>query len=333
MRPDLVPSASIIPDGRSTLEHALSVLSKELGFTPDSNDPISRMVYLPGKTWRRRIFGTLKGKPVSLRIDTHKLPVEEETMRDKFRAQPCVGKLFPVRPPETYDWQPYDDKKGYGWSLDEVGGEQPLFLPDADPGQAAAAFLKMYHELHSAIRKPFWHPDIATASELSRLQAVSWRAMSKDLVPGVAERHAVLLNRLERAFVSSQEGKPTHFMHAHLAGLDVRCKDNQYIVFANHFWSWRQPGYDITFAIWWQWMSLPPERRTAEEVANITMTWMRVFQLEWPRYAEGVEAMLLNRCFGALLLDIPLKGKSESPDASQALEQAIVAEAERLLAE
>lgn len=293
--------------------------------------PRTHMRYLPGKTWRRRMLGTVQGKPVSLRIDTHKLPVEEETIRDKFRAQIGVGTLFPVRPPQTYDWQPFDGKKGYGWSLDEIGGEQPLFLPDADPGQAAEAFLTMYHELHSAIRKPFWHPDIATASELSRLQAVEWRAKSKELIPGLAEKHADLLNRLEHAFVSLQEGVPTYFMHAHLAGTDVRVKDNQYIVFANHFWSWRQPGYDIAFAIWWQWMGLPIERRSAEAVRGITEQWLEHIRAERPDYLKGVRAMLLNRCFGSLLLDIPLK-QSESVQDRQALEQAMVAEAERLLA-
>lgn len=332
MRPDLVPSVSIIQDGRPTLEHALSVLSKELGFTPDSSDPVGRMVYLPGKTWRRRIFGTVRGKPVSLRIDTHKLPIEEETMRDKFRAQLGVGKLFPVRPPETFDWQPFDDKKGYGWSLDEVGGEQPLFLPDTDPGQAAVAFLTMYHELRSAIQKPFWHPDIASASELSRLQAATWRTKSQELVPGFGEKHADLLNRLEHAFVSRQQDQSTRFTHAHLAGTDIRLKDKHYLVFANHFWSWRQPGYDIAFAIWWQWMSLPSERRSAEEVRGITERWLGHIQAERPNYLNGVHAMLLNRCFGSLLLDIPLKRERESPSAIQALEEAIVAEAERLLA-
>lgn len=333
MRPNLVPFATTISDGRPTLAHALSVLSKELGFVPNQHDPASRSVFLAGKTWRQRFFGMIGDKPVSLCIDAHRLPVEEETMRDKFRMQLGVGKLFPVRPPETYCWQPFDDKKGYGWSLDEVGGEQPLFLPDADPAQAVAAFLAMYHELRSAIQKPFWHPDIATASELSRLQAVSWRATSKDLVPGVAGKHVDLLNQLEAAFVSEQEGIPTRFMHAHLAGTDVRCKDGRYIVFANHFWSWRQPGYDIAFAIWWQWMSLPPQRRTAKEVANITEAWLRCFQTERPDYAKGVKTMLLNRCFGSLLLDIPLKYEREPVEAIAALEASIVAEAERLLAE
>lgn len=333
MRPDLVHSVSTIPDGRPTLAQALSILSKELGFTPNPGNPASRQVYLAAKTWRQRFFGMIGDKPVSLRIDSHRLPVEEETMRDKFRSQIGIGRIFPIRPPNTYDWQPFDARKGYGWSLDEIGGDDPVFRPDQDPAQASRAFLEMYHELRSAIRTPFWHVDIASAAELSQQQVALWRARSSELVPGYAEKHASLLERLEQAFVSQQQGVKTCFMHAHLAGPDVRRKNGEYLVFANHFWSWRQPGYDIAFAIWSQWMSLSFERRTPSEVAHITNVWLQYFQKERPDYAKGVKAMLLNRCFGSLLLDIPLKYERESPEVIQVLETAIVAEAKRLLAE
>lgn len=123
------------------------------------------------------------------------------------------------------------------------------------------------------------------------------------------------------------------FMHPHLSGADVRAAGNDWVVFANHFWSWRQPGYDVAFPLWGQWLALSPKERTPQHVARITDVWMDMAKRELSDIVSvpDVHLMLLNRLYGSLLLDIPAKEKTEERDAVESLAFACEAEANRLL--
>lgn len=339
MQPNLVHSSPTMEDGRPTLAHALAEVSAKTGFLPSNPENTQvRFAYQADKTWRQRVFGIYQGRPASLRLDSHRLPVEEETMRDKFRQQSGLGKIFHVRPPHTLAWQPFDPVKGYGWSIDEPGGEEVLFASGQPAAQAAAAFLACWRELWMAVREPFWYPDIVLANELSAGQSSSWRETSHKLGHDAALRHGGLLMRLEQAVQGRQAGKKTRFQHAHLAGSDVRLKQDgngqkEWVVFANHFWSWRQPGYDVAFAIWQQWMSLPLDGSGPQPVQHITQAWLEALSKNVGALVsvEDVISMLLNRCIGSLLLDLPEKRKREPVALVDAREQELCAEALRLL--
>ncbi len=305
------------------------------------------MLYDMDKTWRVRIHGAYDGMPALLRIENLKLETDEERVRAAFRAQ--SGGM--IRPPVTFVSAPFDNAVGYAWSIDEAVGDQILFDPTGDPAEGARAFLKFYVTLRRAVRKPFLdHPQVDDAAAFGAEQAKKWTEIAQQRDPDVMSRHVVLLDRLRDRFIVPMRRKKLVFCHAHLSGWDVRIgPGGSYVVFANHFWSWRQPGYDIAFPIWGMWMALPPEQQTPEDVRAITDVWL---QCLFPQPPEGVDlderhpvpldgirhwvapedlrTMLLNRCFGSLILDLPAKRGQETH--VDRLEAAVVAEAERLLA-
>lgn len=323
------------------VQRALKEVSDITGFEPKGESQ-RRFLYQRDKTWRVRIAGLLDGQPASLRLENMQLETDEEAVREAFRAQSTER----VRPPKSFTSAPYDAARGYAWSIDEDAGERVLFEPGGDPLIAVQAFVPFYTALRQAVRTPFWPapmhffrtsdtPTETRSTIFTQQQLARWRGLAEDRNPEALVRHRPLLDRLETAMLKGVTRQPLRFMHAHLAGSDVRlAADGAYVVFANHFWSWRQPGYDIAFAIWNQWMALPDERRTADGVREATEIWLAAIQASLADFADvrHVRTMLLNRCFGSLILDIPAKLERESPESVEALERAIIAEAEWLLA-
>lgn len=291
-----------------------------------------RMIYDPDKVWRVRIRGTFDGKPALLRVENLKLDVDEESIRAAFRRQTEDSR---VRPPRTYATKPFDDDRGYAWSIDEFVDAPVLFLPGMRPFRPARDFVRFYRELREAVTEPFWPADVTDAEAFSRTQAATWSDLARSHDAERIDRLAPTLDRLKERILSGMRGRVLSFMHPHLSGADVRVtRDGEYVVFANHFWSWRQPGYDVAFPIWGQWLALRADHRNPESVCEITDAWLAVVVRELRPYVdpEAVRTMLLNRLYGSLLLDVPAQRHRETAASVAAMEQALVAEAERLLA-
>lgn len=306
-------------------------VSFETGFAAEG-EVQRRFIYDPDKTWRVRIRGTFDGKPALLRIENLKLEIDEEAIREKFRAQAPSAK---VRPPHTYRSASFDDAKGYAWSLDEDVGGEILFDSEGSAADAVAAFVPFYRAYREAVREPFWPAPEGDAKAFTAKQLDTWTDIARSQDAERVERLKSVTARLRDAMLSRLEEQPLVFQHAHLSGRDVRIADDgPYVVFANHFWSWRQPGYDVSFPCWGQWLALPDERRTAEAVKEITETWLGAVgqNLADVVSAEDVRTMLLNRLYGSLLLDVPAQRYHHPPESVAALEAACIAEAERLLA-
>ena len=303
------------------IQRALAKICAETGFVARS-ELQRRTFYDQNRTWRVRWSGNLDSKPAILRLENVALETDEESIRVEFRKQANAK----VRPPITHASAPFDPTRGYAWSIDEAVGEHPLFVA-GDPAELAVqAFVPFYRELRSAIQKPFWPAPthlfktsdvpVETRSRIfTEQQLAKWRKLAAERNPQVEVSHKELLAKLEQRILSGIARRPLQFMHAHLAGSDVRiAPDGAYVVFANHFWDWRQPGYDLAFAIWNQWMSLPLDRRTALGAKAVTDTWLKQIQANLADLVsvQDVYAMLLNRCFGSLLLDIPAKRERET---------------------
>lgn len=286
-----------------------------------------RFIYELGKTWRVKYSGTYYAKPAVLLIVGMKLEEDEETIRIAFREQAHGSR---VRPPMTYSHQAFDDNKGYGFTIEERVDGAMLYRPDEDPEIASAKFAEFYRELNKAVTKPFWPNEHGpSAQDFSAKQLDKWMKLAEEKEPGSTERYKDVLDKLRADILSGMEGKDLHFMHPHLCGPDIRLGENgEYIVFVNHFWSWRQPGYDIAFPIWHQWMHLPEGERSAADVQHITDIWMKQNLAD----EKDLRAMLLNRVFGSLILDLPAKAKlaPESAASVATLFEAFVKEGERL---
>jgi hypothetical protein len=291
-----------------------------------------RFLYDRNKTYRVRIEGTLNGTPAVLRLENLKLEEDEEAVRGAFRRQ-ATG--FRVRPPQTFTSQPFDASMGYGYSLDEAVSGSILFDPAGSPIVACEAFLPFYRELWAAVREPFWTNANGSTAVFTKSQADEWLALARKKNPEDVSRVWPLAGRLAERMQEALTGAPLRFMHAHIGGSDIRCSAGEWIVFANQFWSWRQPAYDVAFPLWNQWMALPVERRTAAEMERITEAWVEAVVHGLAGLVEDGDLypMLLNRLYGSLLLDIPAKrGQAgETTETVAALEAAFGAEAERLL--
>jgi hypothetical protein len=310
------------------IAQAVEDICRATGFQVDG-ELNRRTIYDPNKTWRIRYSGRYKNQPALLRVENIRLEVDEEIIRAQFRKQ-CEGTR--VRPPRTFLQASFKDAKGYAFSIDEFVEAPALFEAWGSSEKAVHAFVPFYRELQSAVREPFWEGTDEDANGFSQDQMKRWTELAREKNPEAIDRHAPLLGRLKAALQERVEG-PLRFMHAHLAGADVRVKGGEYIVFANHFWSWRQSGYDICFPIWGQWMALPKEKRRGEAIMEITETWLKAVGNELSDLAsvDQVRTLLFNRLYGSLILDIPARRQFEDASSVDALELAFVQEAERLL--
>lgn len=317
------------------LQDIANQIAETTGFILDGGEVQRRTLYDPNKTWRVRLSGTYQEKPALLRIENLKLEQDEETIRQAFRQQAMGSR---VRPPVTYTTRPFDDEKGYAYSIDEAVGGEVLFDQTGSPVEAAKAFSVFYRLLRSAVSQPFWENEQGDVKTFSTQQADTWRSIAEKKDPEHTKHIWPLVERLREVMLNDLTDHAMRFQHPHLAGSDVRRNAaGEYVVFANHFWSWRQPGYDVTFPLWHQWMSLPVGRRTPEAIQEITETWLHMIRTDLADLVDiaDVRPMLFNRLYGSLLLDIPAKihGEGETKETVQALEDACKAEAERLMDE
>jgi hypothetical protein len=314
------------------IQSAIEQISADTGF--EAKDEIQRRyIYDRSKTWRVRIAGLYQGKPAVLRIENLKLNIEEEQAREAFRQQ-VKERKGNVRPPDTYAFVSFDESRKHGWSIDESVPGPMLFDPEGDPEFAADRFCSFYRELRRAVPRAFWSgPSDPDQQTFLVEQLHKWELLSREKYHDQHVRHFDILVELERTLLSARLNA-FRFQHAHLAGSDVRLGFNGvHIVFANHFWTWRQEAYDVAFPIWNQWLALSDDQRTPEQVARITTTWLTGVgsNLKGLIREEDLRLMLLNRIFGSLLLDAPAQCEHRSPDSIRALEIALVAEARRLL--
>ncbi len=318
-------------DLAAEIPHILGEIERETGFIAQ-HEIQRRTIYDADKVWRVRIVGTFEGRPAVLRVENIKLETDEEEIRRAFRAQAADSC---VRPPETYAYQVFDEAKGYGYSLDEEVRGAPLFVAKAAlPHEAASAFAVFYRLLRETVKDPFWENQTGDIRAFSEKQCDKWHDLAKQKTPEHTERVERETMKIREAYLSSLSDAPLRFQHAHLSGEDVRVNEQgEYIVFANHFWSWRQPGYDVAFPLWHQWMSLPIERRSAEGVAHVTDAWLEMIGRDLGDLVsiKEMRPMLLNRLYGALLLDIPAKigQRGETEESVGRLEEACLKEAER----
>lgn len=286
-----------------------------------------RFIYDKNKTWRVKYSGKYRGEPAVLLIVGMKLEEDEEGIRQAFRDQAEGSR---VRPPMTYVHQVFDEAKGYAFTIEEHVDGSMLYASDEDPGVASARFAEFYRALKSAISSPFWPNSQGTSFEFSMNQLDKWEKLSEEKDPGVVKKMKPFLDRLRGAIGTGVDDRELEFTHPHLCGPDIRLgAEGEYIVFVNHFWSWRQPAYDIAFPIWHQWMHLPIGKRTSEDVMRITEAWMEQELVD----PSALRAMLLNRVFGSLILDLPAKAKlaPENNETVAPLYKALIAEGERLM--
>lgn len=321
----------LVPD----LAHFAQEASAETGFMLDGGEAQRRTLYDPNKVWRVRLTGTFQGLPALLRIENMKLEQDEESIRQAFRTQASEAR---VRPPMTYLSHPFDRAKGYAFSIDERVEGNILFDSSESAERASRRFCDFYRALRQAVKEPFWPCESGDAKAFSQKQAETWRQVAEKKTPEHTAMIWPFVERLRGAMLAGITDHPLRFQHAHLAGSDIRVmEDGSWVVFANHFWSWRQPGYDVTFPLWHQWMASPIERRTSEEMKKITDTWLNMIGTDLGDLIDmkDVRPMLFNRLYGSLLLDIPAKihGEGETEESVQRLEEVFKTEAERLMRE
>lgn len=319
------------PFTEMAIQDALEAIGRETGFVPEG-EVARRTIYDPSKIWRVRMRGTYGDRAAMLRLENLKLEIDEEEIRRHVRTQ-AAG--YRIRPPETYRSESFDEQRGYAWSLEEDVGGEPLFVPAGSPQDAAEDFVSFYRELRQAIREPFWNTQTTDARVFTEQQLKSWEELAGPEARN-DPRVAALIVRLRERMLAKLQSVSLRFMHPHLSGTDVRVlEDGSWVVFANHYWSWRQPGYDIAFPIWGQWLALPFDCRSPDQIAEITDVWRTIMGRELRDLIapDELRTMLLNRIFGSVLLDVPAKRAFEPLEAVEVLQESLIKEGERLLKE
>lgn len=317
------------PDFSPHVDATVKQICRNYGFDP-TETVHKRYIYNPDKLWRVRLRGVWQKLPAMLRIENMRLETDEELIREAFRKQ-CKGSN--VRPPITYVSMPYDKSKGYAFSIEEYVDGSPLFNP-AEAAETAWSFVPFYRELRRAVTKPFWPCPEMDARDYSIQKMADWHRIAAKKFPERTNRLDKVLSRLMAHSIDLIDHEPLSFQHSHLTGADVRENEKgEWVVFANHFWRWGQPGYDVAFPMWSMWLSLSPKHRAASDVRHITDLWLTMIRDEFHDLVspDALVAMVLNRLYGALLVDVPAKMETEPLDEVESLERSLIAESERFI--
>jgi hypothetical protein len=315
------------------IREILQEISVQTGFCVQEETQ-RRMIYTPDKVWQSRTRGMLNHLPMSLKMFNLKPQIDSEWMREEFRKQAMESR---VRPPMTYRHAPFNDEKGFGYTIDEFVDAPPLFEPTGPADIAAAAFVPLYRELRNTVRTPFWKADEkeVDAAMINQLQMEKWLAVSRKMYPNEPIREKEeFVHHLATIIWLELENRPSVFTHAHLSGSDVRhLATDEYVVYCNKFWRWNQPGYDVAFPIWNQWLALPDALITPANIRAITDTWLATVAKELQGYVDvdDVRTMLLNRIVGSLLLDLPAQTTRRPKEVVECLRRILVDEAERIV--
>lgn len=304
-------------------------VSARVGFTPDRE--IARgVLYERAKAGTALVAGTYRDRPAVLKLQGIKLEIEEADLMRQFTllnglARQEGGGTEKIRVPEVLLHERFDAARGYGFMvMERINGLRIYSPPSASP-RARRRYAEFYGEFRRAVRQPFFlSKGGLTTPRFLEGRLERWLAMHAS-APAARRLDPARLDRLvagyRAAIVRHASGLPMAFTHGHLGPDDVWVVGiDRYVLFGNAFWGWRPLWYDWAFNVWADLMAAGTgQAATPEESMRIAEEWRTAAALVAQvradaAFDERYRLMLLERCVGSLLVDIPLADRAPAAE-------------------
>ncbi len=304
-------------------------VSARIGFSPERE--IARgVLYEASKAGTAIVVGAYRDAPAILKLQGIKLEIEEADLMRQFTllndlARQEGGGTEKIRVPEVRLHERFQAARGYGLMvMERVSGLRIYSLPSTSPRERRR-YAEFYAEFRRAVRQPFFlSKGGMTAPRFMERRLEGWLTMHQSaradrrLDP---ERLARLVTGYRAAIARFGQGLPMVFTHGHLGPRDVCVVGiDRYVLFSNAYWSWRPQWYDWAFNVWVDLMAAGTERAPSPKAfLQIAQEW-REAAAAVPQIAadQAFDAryrlMLLERCVGSLLVDVPLADRAPAAE-------------------
>jgi len=276
--------------------------------------------------------GVWKKKDVVLKIQGLRLPRDEKDLTDAFTEQNQSAR---IRTPHIYKHAPWDESKGYGFTLMEYI-DAPALLSMPVPQQTEIdLFMRFFTELKTkAVTSPWIEKTEHQQSSVRfiRHRITQWIAIAKDRGHFDAELLAPRIEAFNERLENEHPEIPMEFMHSHMTGREVRYIQDrdQFILFGNLFWDWRPKYYDCAFVIW-NLLKHPDAPATNDTAAiSVINEWKKRFvSLPWiasdQLFPSMFDMMMLERLLGTLIIDIEAQDYKQETDKQALFERLLAA--------
>lgn len=270
-------------------------------------EEISRaMIYDSDKVRTVHFMGYFEGSKIILKINLLEPDIDELDIILQFKE---VSRSKRIKLPEVFAAQRWDSEKGYGYIVEEYIEGEKIYNGGLMSEEEVSNYLDFFQDYKENVTsKPFFHTDgVSIALHLALTRVVNWYqiALEKDTLNKE-------INNFYRNYLTIIAKKlsdvPVSFIHARLTSNYVLKKDNNYYLVANCLWGFRPKYYEASFHIWDSLLTNKDYTKSSHDVWNYIMRWetkyrQTVYKNDY-QFENGFYVMLLERCIGALLIDI-----------------------------
>jgi hypothetical protein len=252
-------------------------------------------------------------KSAVLKIQGLKLEVEEAIILREFTLQ---NKSNRIRAPKVYLHEPWQEERGYGFSiLEEITSPRIFQMPHANEAEMNT-WCDFYQEYKTeAVLEKWIVRETTDTVQFVCARMNHWQKIAQDAKHLRLEDYAEILLEFSPIATGQFHTIPLEFCHGHLTANDVYVESTgHYVMMANLLWGWRPQWYDLAFNIWACFLHL-------RDLSWNFPQWIAYYQ-EWIKYYRRIpvvaqdndferkfSSVMLERTVGAILVDL---GANES---------------------
>jgi len=307
-------------DGRAIINKALEYIKIKYGWIADKNQVLFSGVYYDSQkvgSYIVKVKNDKKEKAV-LKIQLKPLLFDEGFIIRHIESQ---NKSLIIRIPKIINDEPWKDALGFGYLIfEDLSGLPNIWkssITDNADRKLHGEFLKEF--LNNVLPITSWFEtsiiDFKEAYKKSFAHFFEIAKLSnhKHISANQIEKNKLAYFKVIDNFKFSQ----FHFTHAHMSGDDIKydAANNQFIVMANLYWSFRVNYYELTFPIWVDIMHIRNRDLKLSDIIKRINSWGLQWRKELYDHDPTVQKQywfnLLERAVTTVMLDL---GSSEWPE-------------------
>lgn len=313
----ITANAAQADDGKDLIVRALKYIESQYGYTPIDESALFTGVYYDSRKVGSYIAKVQNGdgNTAVLKLQLRSLPFDEGFIIHSLEKELKTNHVRPVK--ILYD-KPWSEDRGFGYLIFEDISHLPNLWKNAPTMQEDRLLHKRFIGALCNSVLPFKQPWIEKPSlNLNEKILEAFKHFQK--IAQNSSHHHITDAELEpftqKYFEIIQKkgvDKELVFTHGHLSGYDVKYdqQNDQFILMANLYWSWRPKNYELVFPIWVDLMQIRDTSLTFSNFLDRVMTWVEIWSEEITK-DRNFWLLLLERSILTIMLDL---GASEWKD-------------------
>ncbi|OGL94738.1 hypothetical protein A2348_02355 [Candidatus Uhrbacteria bacterium RIFOXYB12_FULL_58_10] len=313
----ITANAAQADDGKDLIVRALKDIEAQYGYTPIDESSLFAGVYYDSKKIGSLIIRVQNGNggTAVLKLQLRSLPFDEGFIIRSLEKELKTDRVHPVK--ILHD-NPWSKNRGFGYLIFEDISHLPNLWKNTPTMQEDRVLHKEFISALNDSVLPIKQPWIEKPSSDLNEKILEAFKHFRNIAHDSSHHHIadVELEPFTQKYFEIIEKQGFDggiiFTHGHLSGYDVKHdqQNNQFILMANLYWSWRPENYELVFPIWVDLMQIRDTSLTFSSFLDRVMTWVEI----WPEEVakdRNFWLMLLERSMLTIMLDL---GASEWKD-------------------